>query len=235
MLAGNPLVFAGGTYAYADSPPMLLVHGADDAYLPYGEAVNIFNDAVGPKGLLTVEKGGHGDWISSKAKAYQSVLRTTLDFLAAYLEGDVGARDHLPADGTAGLTKITFVAKAGDKTTIKTTPVPQADRHASAVPAANLSKGQKVTVTWSGFIGKVVNVVQCAPGPVGSSAPCDVGHGQILHPSTGGVGSLQLEIVVGPVGTGICDATHDGCFIAVNDGSSQDADATIRIPITIGS
>ena len=91
-----------------------------------------------------------------------------------------------------------------------------------------------MTVSWSGYTpGKVVNVVQCSGGATGGNDLCDLTKGKILQPDPTGEGSLPLEIIVGSVGTGTCDATTTDCVIVVNDGGLQDPDATIRIPISL--
>jgi hypothetical protein len=41
-----------------------------------------------------------------------------------------------------------------------------------------------------------------------------------------------IGIIEGPVGTGVCDATHDNCVIIVNDGGSLTPGASVRIPIS---
>jgi hypothetical protein len=41
--------------------------------------------------------------------------------------------------------------------------------------------------------------------------------------------------VEGKVGTGVCDATHQGCFIVVNNASSPDPASSVKLPITFGS
>jgi hypothetical protein len=65
----------------------------------------------------------------------------------------------------------------------------------------------------------------------GDAAACDIKAGTILQPDPTGSGSLPLTIVVGPVGTGICDATHPVCDVVVNDGGSLDPAASLRIRI----
>ena len=42
----------------------------------------------------------------------------------------------------------------------------------------------------------------------------------------------MLQIVAGPVGTGVCDADHPGCEVVVNDAGLTDPDASIRFPIS---
>ena len=61
---------------------------------------------------------------------------------------------------------------------------------------------------------------------------CDFSNAKILYPNPTGSGSVELVIIAGPVGTGVCDATVDDCVIAVNDSGLQDPEATIRIPIS---
>ena len=59
VMAGDDVAFPGGTYDLADAPPLLLVHGTADELLPYSLAVGMFNGARGPKGLVTIDGGGH--------------------------------------------------------------------------------------------------------------------------------------------------------------------------------
>jgi len=77
-----------------------------------------------------------------------------------------------------------------------------------------------------------VNIVQCSGMGRDSSASCNLVTGKILQPDPSGSGSLDLDIVVGQVGNGRCDATTTDCVIVVNDGSLQEEDANIRIPLT---
>jgi hypothetical protein len=92
-----------------------------------------------------------------------------------------------------------------------------------------------VTVAWSGYTpGKVVNVLQCngSNRDMSKSNECDYSKAAILHPDPTGEGSLQLEIVEGPIGTSACDATHQGCFIVVNNASSTDLKDSVQVDIT---
>ena len=98
-------------------------------------------------------------------------------------------------------------------------------------PHTNLTNGQTIAVHWSGYLpGKVVNIVECSSN---SAAGCDIAPGRILTPDPTGKGTASLQIVEGSVGTGVCDAAHPRCEVAVNDaGLEADPAATIRLPIT---
>lgn len=232
-LSGTPLDFPGGRYRYDDAAPVLLVHGTDDALVPYDASVDVFNEARGPKGIVTIEDGDHAAWLLRPHDAFSSVLDATLAFLAAYAVGIRGAVDRIEQAADDGVTTVRFEPEPGSKATMPTVPEPETDRKASVTPDSGLEGGQRVTVSWSGFTpGKVVNVVQCAANEGSTPAACDLVHAKILQPNPTGEGSLELEIVEGRVGTGVCDAAHPGCLIAVNDGSSLDPEATLRLPIS---
>ncbi len=108
---------------------------------------------------------------------------------------------------------------------------PKTDRRASLTSTKNLTDGDEVKVTWKGYLpGKVVNVVECSSG---SEAGCDIAAGQILVPDPTGSGEVDLHIVVGAVGDGVCDAAHPHCQVLVNDAGLESPSATVRIPITV--
>lgn len=172
------------------------------------------------------------EWIAANGEAFDSVTALTTDFLRAYLYDDEDALARLETEQDGEGTTLAFAAERGSGVTVPTAP-PVTGRKASAEPTTNLTDGQMVTVSWSGFTpGKVVNIVQCAEGARGGNDICDLTKGKILQPNPTGEGSLQLEIIVGPVGTGTCDATKDDCVIVVNDAGLQDPEATVRIPIS---
>jgi hypothetical protein len=90
-----------------------------------------------------------------------------------------------------------------------------------------------VRVEWSGFLpDHVVTVAQCSDGAREGSASCDLVTGKVLRYDPDGWGSLELEIVVGKVGNGICDADHTDCLVIVNDAALLDEDANFRFPLT---
>ena len=197
--------------------------------VPYSAAQSGFNAARGPKGLLSVTNGDHGSAASAVVEP------ATTDFFGAYLRGDTAARDRLPLDQTAGVSTMKFVAEEGSTATVPT--VKPIERHlkATVTPHKNLHGGQMVTVAWSGYTpGKVVNVLQCNGGDrdLSKSNECDYAKAALLHPDPTGEGSLQLEMVEGPVGTSACDATHPGCFIIVNDASSTDPKDSVQVDIS---
>jgi fermentation-respiration switch protein FrsA (DUF1100 family) len=237
VMAGTTENFAGGKYDFASAPALLIVHGTDDSLVPYDEGIASFNKARGPKGLLTIDKGEHGSAAGLVAASSQPVIRATTDFLNAYVRGDNDAGSLLADDAKSDVTKLQFVAEPGSTVTVPTLPKPKLDLHATVEPDTNLTGGQQVTVTWSGYTpGKVVNILQCSgrDQDLSDSAACDYTKAALLHADPTGSGSLQLEIVEGKVGTGVCDPTHQGCFIVVNNASSPDPASSVKVPITFG-
>ncbi|MSO79415.1 MAG: hypothetical protein EXQ79_07380 [Acidimicrobiia bacterium] len=65
-----------------------------------------------------------------------------------------------------------------------------------------------------------------------NGAGCDYTKAALLHANPTGDGTLQLEIVEGQVGDGICDAKHKGCFILIDNESSSDPNDAVFITIT---
>jgi predicted dienelactone hydrolase len=229
ILAGTAQKYPKGKYDLAHLPPVLFVHGTNDSLVPYSAAQSGFNAARGPKGLLSITNGDHG----SSASAV--VQPATTDFFDAYLRGDTAARDRLADDQTAGVSTMKFVTKQGSTATVPTTKPIEVNLKASVTPHKDVRGGQMVTVAWSGYTpGKVVNVLQCngSNRDMSKSNECDYSKAAILHPDPTGEGSLQLEIVEGPIGTGACDATHQGCFIVVNNASSTDPKDSVQVDIT---
>jgi dienelactone hydrolase len=229
ILAGTAQKYPKGKYDLAHLPPVLFVHGTDDDLVPYGAAVAGFNAARGPKGLLSITGGDHG------SSSSPSVYSATTDFFDGYLRDDAAARGRLPDDQTSGTSTMKFVTAKGSSATVPTVTTPKLDLKASVQPRKNLSGGQIVTVSWSGYTpGKVVNVLQCngADRDLSKSNECDYSKAKLLQPDPTGEGSLQLEIVEGPIGTGICDADHPGCFVIVNNASSTDPKDSVRVDIS---
>ena len=233
IFAGTSQLFPGGTFDWSRTPPLLVVHGDADTLIPLDEGKRLFNNARSPKGLFTVLGGDHTTYVFRDSRAFPLTARATLDFWNGYLRNDAAAIAALPDDQQSGVATMTFVSDPGETRTVEySTPTMDA-RRATVTPSTNLRDGQIVRVSWSGFLpGRVVNIVQCAEGGRGSSAACNLVTGKILQPDPTGSGSLELQIVVGRVGTGMCDADHSDCVITVNDASLQDEEANIRIPIT---
>jgi dienelactone hydrolase len=232
VLSGVDSPYSSGRYDLTTTPPILWVHGKNDEVIVYGEAVRMFNAARGPKGLLTLDTAGHGDWLAPASPAFATAVKATTDFLDAYLRGNGDAKARLPNDQRTGTATMRFAADTGSTLTVPTVPTPAANRSAVASQTMGLRHGQTVTVSWTGFLpGKTVNIVQCTGKGDGGTATCDLLHGRILQPDPTGEGSLPLTIQVGTVANGVCDATHP-CSILVNDAGLQQPEATIYIPIT---
>jgi dienelactone hydrolase len=231
VFAGTTGPYAGGEYDLADAPPLLLVHGTKDLQLAYEGAVTMFNDARGPKGLLTLTGQDHGKWLA-KGAVLDGVADATTSFLDAYLRGDTEAANALAAFKAPGMT-LKWVPEEGSTMTIPTVPRPEGKRSATATPTTGLTDGQLVTVSWKGFNRNgTINIVQCSgDGKTGGTAACDLNDAYILRPDPTGEGTAQIDMVVGPVGTGTCDATHP-CMIVVNDSALTAEEAIIRIPVT---
>jgi dienelactone hydrolase len=233
VMAGTPSPYGGGSYDFSDTPPLLVVHGTNDALIAYEEGVSVALEAQAPKGMLTIEGGDHGGWVRAQDPSFDVFRRASTDFLSAYLRDDAAARDRLQADTDPPRATMRFALDDTTTLQIPTTAPAATERRASVTPDTGLRNGQTVTVTWSGFTpGKVVNVVQCAGGGDSGSGMCDLTKGKILQPDPTGSGSLQLEIIVGPVGSGACGANEPPCVVVVNDAGLQDPDATIRLPIS---
>ncbi len=236
VLSGDPLTFPTGRFDYGNAPPILLVHGDADDLVPYDASIDVFNAVNGPKGLMTIRDGDHSAPVAPGRPSFAPVRKVTVDFFDAYLKGRTTALDHLEADGRSKSTRVVFVATRGTRTTVPTRPPVKRVLHATVTPATGLVSGQTVTVEWSGFTpGKTINIVQCSNHTAGDASACDLKHGKILHPDPTGSGSLPLEIVVGPVGNGACDASHSKCQIVFNDGGSLDPAASVRVSISFAS
>lgn len=229
IMAGNLEGYPNGRYDEAKAPPLFVISGTDDSIVPYNEAVQVFNEAKGPKALLAIKGGDHGSSAGGEV-----VLNATTDFFDSYLKNSDAARKRLAHDGH-GDDSLTFVQQPGSTVTASTLPEPELKLHATATPSTNLHDGQVVTVQWSGYTpGKAITILQCTPAnrQLTDSQACGFAHAALLHPNPTGEGSLQLTITEGPVGTGTCDAAHPGCFILVDNASSSDPAKNVFIPIT---
>ncbi len=236
VLAGDPLAFPEGEFDYPNGPPILLVHGTEDALVPFDASVDVFNAASAPKVLVRINDGDHLAPTDASGTGFPAVVATTVDFFDAYLRGDPAALGRLESDGTSRATTVVVATEPGSRTTIPTEPRVLRALEATVTPDEGLVNGQTVTVSWRGFTpGKTINIVQCSNRIAGDAAACDLRHGKILQPNPTGNGSLPLEMVVGPVGSGVCDAAHDRCQVVVNDGGSLDPAASVRVDISFAS
>jgi fermentation-respiration switch protein FrsA (DUF1100 family) len=234
VMAGTTEGFPSGDYDFSGSPPLLLVHGTADQLVPYRSGLLVFNQARGPKGLLTIRGGSHGAAAGFSQPSSSTVIRSTTEFFDGYLHHDSASLHALSDQGRSGVTTLTFDPVAGSGSSLPVPPAPVAHLQATVTPNNNLSDGDTVTVRWSGYSpGKVVNVLQCSSLDLStaSSAGCAFSNAKILHPDPKGSGSLTLRVVTGAVGNGVCDSSHQGCSIVVNNGSSTDPSQSRQLPI----
>jgi dienelactone hydrolase len=235
VMAGTTEGFPPGHYELTKAPPLLLVHGTADELIPYRSAPLIYNQARGPKGLLTLVGGSHDAAGGQDPRSASTVIRTTTDFFEAYLTGNRQARSRLATDGRSPMTKIVLDLTSGSRgTTIAVPPVPVVHLRASVSPNHDLNNGEAVTVHWSGYTaGKVINILECSHVDIstGSSAGCTFANAGLLHPDPMGSGQFTMHIVTGQVGDATCDSMHP-CFIAVNNASSLTASNTKSLPIS---
>lgn len=230
-MAGPPAPFVG-EYDFTATPPILIIHGTKDPLILYATSPKLFNDISTIKGLLTLEGADHGSWLGRNSDFFDDVVTTILDFLAVSLSGDDQAAARLQQPRSSPNAELVFAAEADSGLTVEVE-MPELSRQASAEPTTGLVDGQTVVVTWSGYLPEqTVNVLQCSQGGTDGSGACDFTNAWILHGNPTGEGSVELTIIAGPVGSGICDATVDDCVIAVNDSGLQEPEATIRIPIS---
>jgi len=232
VISGDPETLPNGQYRYSGNPPTLIAHGTLDPLLPYNQMVSFFNMLTGPKAFLSMVGADHTDYLTA-GKWFDSFLRTTIDFWQAHLLGSQAAAQELPNDGQPGVTVVYSAPALGSSLAAPLLPEPKTDRRATLSASTELTNGEVVTVSWSGYLpGKVVNVVECSStNPTG----CDVAAGRVLVPDATGSGSVPLHIVEGQVGDGVCDATHSGCSVVVNDAGLEDPSASIRIPVTFAA
>lgn len=230
VFSGDPEAYPGGHYVFDGQPPMLVVHGTKDGFLPYGQMVSVFNQQKGPKALLSLLGANHGNWERPRSKWFPSIARTSTDFFLRYLDGSEQAGARIVHDAQPGVTSIRYAPRPGQSMTVALPPTPRTHRHAYVTPSMGLTNGQTVTVRWTGYLpGNVVNVVECSAA---AETDCDFATGRILIPDAIGSGSTTLRVVEGQVGAGVCGAASAPCSVYVNDaGLLSPTTTTIRIPI----
>jgi predicted esterase len=235
VFAGVTSPFGGGDYDLSDTPPILLVHGVNDTLLIYNQAVRTYNKLQPPKGLLTLEASDHLSFFIPADAAFTVVADATADFLDAELRGDDTALERLPEYVIPGIATMHWAPNEASDVPVELLPEPETNRQASISADTNLTDGQSITVSWSGFLpGKVVNIMQCAGDGTGGAAACNISGGKILVPNPEGSGSLELVIRIGPIGNGVCDSAKP-CVVLVNDAGLTDDEAILRIPITLAN
>ena len=228
----GPAADFNGEYDFTETPPTLLIHGTEDSAIVYEASAQVFNQVSAVKGLLTLNGGDHHTWRTSGHEFFTDVSTTILDFLAIVLNGDKDAAARLEQPRISRNADLAFAAEANSGLTVEVETV-EVNRSAWAEPSSGLVDGQTVVVGWSGYLpGQTVNVVQCSQGALRDSQACDFTHAKILHPNPTGEGSVEMLIIAGQVGSGVCDASVDDCVIAVNDSGILEPEATIRIPLS---
>jgi fermentation-respiration switch protein FrsA (DUF1100 family) len=236
VMSGDPITFPTGKVEDGDAPPLLLVHGNADPTVPYVSSVDVFNRAQAPKGLLTIIGGNHDSPVNPSGPAFADVVRTTTDFFDRYLKGQTQALTRLEHDAQKGTTTLTFVARPGRHVVLPVpTTVASGTLHATVTPSQGLHNAQSVTVSWSGYApGVSVNILECSKSPPTQATDCDLtaGAADILEKDPTGTGSLPFTVTAGPVGSGLCGATHPGCVIVVNQGGSLSPSASAIVPIS---
>jgi dienelactone hydrolase len=93
VLAGRqllPVAFSGAPAA------LLFVHGKNDRTVTYAEGLAAFRAVPWSRAMLTITRGGH----LTRDRDFETVVRTSTDFLRWSLYGDPAAKRRLPADAT---------------------------------------------------------------------------------------------------------------------------------------
>ncbi|MBK6737137.1 MAG: hypothetical protein IPG64_04155 [Haliea sp.] len=236
ILSSAASPYAGGSYDLADTPPMLVVHGINDIAVNYNQAVRTYNLLEPPKGFHSLDESTHGSYLIPGDPAFDVFTMAAVDFLDAELRSDSAAMARLPEHEVPGVAAMHWAPDDTSNVPVAPLPEPETNRQAFISADNNLTDGQVITVTWSGFLpDKVVNVMQCAGVDASSgAAACNISGGVLFQPSPNGMGSLELVIRHGPIGNGVCDSAHP-CQVIVNDSSLTDPEATLRIPITLAN
>jgi pimeloyl-ACP methyl ester carboxylesterase len=99
VLSGAEITYPGPWFT-TQSPPLLAVHGDADEVNPYAASQQLFDDATGPKYLVTVLGGSHlGPFTTDPVEPAVSTL--VADFLHAGLQGDSAAAARIAGDADA--------------------------------------------------------------------------------------------------------------------------------------
>jgi dienelactone hydrolase len=246
VMAGTTEGLGRGRYDLAEAPPLLVVSDLHDGLIPYGDAVAVFNQARGPKALLTLSWDPSSDTTGATAHMASSgvvgptsaaVVKSTTAFFNSYLKHEHGALQEVAADGHSSQSTVHTAWAQGSRSTLPLPKVAKVHLRATVTPNTGLHNGQVVTVQWSGYTpGKVVNILECSTVEIStaSSAGCSFAHAAILHPDPTGSGSVALTIGTGAIGNGTCDAAHS-CYVVVNNASSTDAAGSKVVTIRFAS
>ncbi len=246
VMAGTTEGLGSGSYNLADAPPLLVVQDLHDGIVPYADAVTIFNQARGPKALLTVDWDSPSDSSGSTAHMASSgvvgptsgqVISATTAFFNAFLKHEKGALQDVAADGRSSLSQVHTAWTSGSQTTLPVPKPPVVHLHATVTPNSDLRDGQAITVRWSGYTpGKVVNILECSHVEIALASPagCSFAHASLLHSDPTGSGSVILHVGTGMIGNGVCNSAHS-CYVIVNNASSTDPVDTKELHISFAS
>jgi predicted dienelactone hydrolase len=225
--------YGNGEYDFSDTAPLMLVHGTVDSLIPIEGSKEVFNAVEAPKGMVTLNDVGHGEFLGPSGPGFDTTVNSIIDMFRTHLSGDSAAEDRLKAGVVYDtLAELLYTATGGTDVTLPLPP-PVTNRAATVEPSTNLVNDQVVTVSWRNFTGENVFIVQCSQGGDGGNDICELSDNQLLfQPNPTGDGSVSMRIITGDVGSGRCDATTDDCVVVLNDGGVQSEGATIRIPIS---
>lgn len=212
-----------------------IVHGVYDELVNYNQAVRTYNQLLPPKGLLTLEASGHSSYLVPDDSAFEVLAQVTADLLDGELGGDSTALARLPEYQIPDVATMHWAPDEASNIPVETLPEPETNRQAFISADSNLTDGQVITVTWSGFLPEqVVHVMQCTSNISDGAAACNISGGRLFYPDPEGMGSLELVIRTGPIGNGVCDNANP-CIVLINDASLTDEEAIIRFPITLAN
>ena len=109
VMNGLPLEFDGGSFPYEDIPLMLSL-SRDDPIVPYDQAIAPYEEASGPKVLMTLDSDGHFEPYEDVASPHDEVVaEATTAFWNAHLRDDPDAIDRLVAAVEShDLTEVTI-------------------------------------------------------------------------------------------------------------------------------
>ena len=246
VMAGTTEGLGRGSYELAKAPPLLVVSDVHDGLVPYADAVAVFNEARGPKALLTLDWDSSSDSTGSTAHMAASgvvgptsvpVIKSTTAYFDAFLKHEHGALQAVSVNGRSSLSVVHTAWTSGSPATLPLPKQTAVHLHATVTPNTGLNDGQAVTVRWSGYTpGKVVNILECSQVDIAtaSSAGCSFAHAAILHPDPTGSGSVVLHVGTGTIGNGVCDVVHS-CYVIVNNASSTNPADTKALRIRFAS
>lgn len=246
VMAGTTEGLGRGRYQLAEAPPLLVVQDVHDGIVPYADAVEIFNAARGPKGLLRIDWDSRSDPTGGTAHmaaagvvgpTSDAVIASTTAFFNAFLKHEGRSLQAVAADGRTSFSQVDAAWTSGSRATVPLPRSPAVRLRATVTPDTGLHDGQAVTVRWSGYTpGKVVNILECSHVDIATASPagCSFAHAAILHPDPTGSGSVVLRVGTGSIGNGVCDAGHT-CDVIVNNASSTNPVDTRVVPIHFAS